>query len=105
MVRRFVRQALDGCAVDLDHAVLIAGELATNSVCHAPGPFVVVVRWSETELWVGVSDTSPIGPHLAPAEADRLGGRGMLLVNDLAQEWHVEARADGKTVWARLRSR
>ncbi|MBO0691373.1 MAG: ATP-binding protein [Acidimicrobiaceae bacterium] len=105
MVREFVRETLEGKAVDLDHAVLVAGEMATNSIRHAPGPFAVVIKCSETELAVGISDTNPIGPPVPPEDVQVAGGYGMQLVAHLAEEWQIETEAGGKTVWAWLRPR
>lgn len=104
-VRSFVREALVGCPVDVDYAVLIAVELATNAIRHAPGAFAVVIRASVTEVLVGVSDTSLVGPQLRLADAELPGGRGLQLVDRLAEEWHVETGPEGKTVWSRLRRR
>lgn len=104
-VRLFVREALERAPVDLDYAVLIAAEIATNSVRHAPGPFTVIIHYSDTQILLGVSDTSPTGPLLRLADSDLTGGRGLQLVDRLAEEWHVETGPEGKTVWARLRVR
>lgn len=105
MVRQFVRETFEGSRVDVDDAVLVAGEMATNAVRHTPGPFVVLIHRSDTELAVGVRDTSPVEPSVMHADAEAEWGFGMQLVDRLADSWHMEAQADGKTTWARLRLR
>ena len=47
--------------------------------------------------------TPPKGLHIGPA-GSIAGGRGMLIVDAVADEWGVAARAAGKEVWFRLRS-
>ena len=104
MVRQFVRESLEGSPVDIDHAVLIVGELATSAIRNARGPFAVTIRVSETELVVEVSDTGPVEPPVPPADIDAVERTsGMELVDRLAEEWHIEAGPEGKTVQARLR--
>ena len=103
MVRQFVRETLEGSPVDLDHAVLIASELATNAIRQAPGPFTIAIRVSETDLVVEVSDTAPAGLD-SPADSDAAAATSsMELVGRLAEGWHIEAGPEGKTVRARLR--
>ena len=43
------------------------------------------------------------GLHIGPA-GSIAGGRGLLIVDAVADEWGVAARATGKAVWFRLRS-
>jgi anti-sigma regulatory factor (Ser/Thr protein kinase) len=47
--------------------------------------------------------TPPKGLHIGPA-GSIAGGRGMLIVDALADEWGVAARSGGKEVWFRLRT-
>ncbi|MCQ6552679.1 ATP-binding protein [Streptomyces sp. C10-9-1] len=103
------------CAHELgelaDRAELLASELATNSVRHTPGPAAMRLRWAHPVLRVSVSDPSPVFPaRLAvPCPADREGGRGLELLDLLADTWGGgvrEAAAPGRTgkvVWFELR--
>ena len=54
---------------------------------------------------IAVCDASPVEP--LPREADEAaeGGRGMLLVELLAESHGVRSQPPGKTVWARVRRR
>lgn len=47
--------------------------------------------------------THPKGLHIGPS-GSIAGGRGMLVVDAVADEWGVAARTTGKAVWFRLRS-
>jgi hypothetical protein len=47
--------------------------------------------------------TGPQALHIGPA-GSIAGGRGMLIVDAIADEWGVTARSAGKEVWFRLRT-
>jgi hypothetical protein len=51
-----------------------------------------------------VSDSSNSSPYLRRAEKFDEGGRGLLLVAQLARRWGVRHRAVGKTLWAEIGS-
>ncbi|ALM43632.1 hypothetical protein SFR_7017 (plasmid) [Streptomyces sp. FR-008] len=53
-------------------------------------------------LIIEVSDTSSTAPHLRRATAFDEGGRGLMLVAQLAERWGARHSADGKTIWAEL---
>lgn len=109
LVRRQVGRVLDGWGYgedDVDTAVLVCSELATNAVQHAYAPrqhFDVQVTVTGKECLIEVSDTSPAPPRPATPDADDEGGRGLLLVAALAEGvGHRQRTPAGKTVWARL---
>jgi anti-sigma regulatory factor (Ser/Thr protein kinase) len=86
-------------------ARLLITELVTNSVRHAgngtPGSIGLGLRWSDTALHVSVTDDGPgFDPASAmkPADGHRPGGRGLLMVDALADRWGVE-RAGATRVW------
>jgi two-component sensor histidine kinase len=96
---------------DLIHSLLlIVSELVTNSVRHAAllSPQIAVevaVGWE----WIRVSveDQHPYRPTALEADHARTGGRGLLLVRELAREaggaCDVEhTAAGGKVIWAAL---
>ena len=82
---------------------ILVSELATNAVRHARTPFSVTVLWDGFRVRLEVGDASPNGlrPRLA-RYLDREGGRGLLLVDAVADEWGVDFYGDGKTVWLTL---
>ncbi|WP_406284865.1 ATP-binding protein [Embleya sp. NBC_00896] len=110
-VREHVRVALTVWDLDAlsDIAVLLASELATNAVRHAGlgRPFSVVVRRDRTPdgtscVWIEVHDTDPRTPEVVEATDDDTGGRGLLLVESLADGWESVPEPGGKCVRFRL---
>ena len=49
-----------------------------------------------------VSDSSPREPRLRAAAEDEEGGRGLLLVETIAERWGVDPLPSGKRVWFEL---
>lgn len=99
--------ALNGVGSEAKETVtLVVAELAANAVRHGRvrgRGFLVRLVPSEDVVRVEVLDARVDRlPALAP-EPDE-GGRGLLLVAALAEEWGVELSPDGahKTVWAEL---
>ncbi|MFD3735416.1 ATP-binding protein [Streptomyces sp. NPDC058632] len=93
-----------------DTVTLVVAELAANAVLHGRVPgrdFELRLTCDRTAglVRVEVSDTHPAHPELPePAgrpAADTEGGRGLLLVEAVADRWGVDGRmGPGKTVWA-----
>jgi anti-sigma regulatory factor (Ser/Thr protein kinase) len=83
-------------------AVLLVSELVTNAVKYGAGPEIVMVVDLTDPVRVEIHDTSPgVLPRLKePVEGP--GGRGLLLVDRLADAWGVSATAGGKSVWFRM---
>lgn len=83
-----------------DVVELLTSELATNAVLHGQGDRVTVrVRWDAPLFRVEVCDESASVPRLTSYSADAATGRGMILVQELSNEWGTFDRGDGKTVW------
>lgn len=87
-----------------DVALLLTNELVTNAVLHGSGEPVVEIRVYDRRLWIGVEDAdSASTPQPRRAGSDALSGRGLLLVDALAQSWGTTVTASkGKTVWFTL---
>jgi anti-sigma regulatory factor (Ser/Thr protein kinase) len=84
-------------------AELLTSELVSNAVLHAQGSFELSVCGEEGEaIRIEVVDESPLRPVLAPPDGDVIAGRGLWLVDALAEEWGVEPSGHGKAVWFRL---
>jgi anti-sigma regulatory factor (Ser/Thr protein kinase) len=121
--RTFRRWELAGDAIA--DAVLLTSELVTNAVLHARSPLKVSLAVADGVLEVGVSDAEPRTPRtprrrtpeadgghsrgegkasswLLAGEETREGGRGLMLVDELADEWGVASMVGGKQVWFRL---
>jgi anti-sigma regulatory factor (Ser/Thr protein kinase) len=84
--------------------LLLASELVTNAVLHGHGEPVLEIRTTDDLVWVGVRDPNRQPPQVRHVDADALGGRGLHLVDALAEDWGAAAvPGDGKTVWFLLR--
>ena len=96
--------AADG--IDRHAVAVMTSELATNVIRHtASAYFVVTVDRDDRNLEVSVTDRSPGNPAARSPEPSETNGRGLQLVQNLADEWGVRHSPDGtsKTVWFRLR--
>ena len=90
------------------NAELVVSELVTNAVTHAGSELEVVASLNDGDLNLFVRDHGRNLPQLPASRlreraGKRLGGLGLMLVEDLAVAWGTTCAAHGKTVWARLR--
>jgi hypothetical protein len=113
----------------VDEVTLAVSELVTNAVLHAHTHIEVELCISRGTIEICVSDNDPRPPIVRPVRLDLLAdldavpptasteaderhqslhvgpsgsvaaGRGLLIVDALADEWGVSERADGKEVW------
>lgn len=89
----------------VDRAVLVVSELVTNAVVHTKGPLRLRLEWRQERLSVAVADRLPRLLRLAgePGDLETEGGRGLLIVDQLASRWGVQHRAEGgKVIWCEL---
>ncbi|MEV7901471.1 SpoIIE family protein phosphatase [Streptomyces anulatus] len=100
MIRAAVRAW--GAKDRADEIELAADELITNALMHTDGGAVVTIRvlaGSERRLRVDVEDRSSALPRRRDAGESGVSGRGLMLVDRLADVWGVESRGSGKCVW------
>ncbi|KUJ68395.1 protein phosphatase [Streptomyces albus subsp. albus] len=102
--RHMIRAALRswGAGPRADDMELVADELITNALLHTDGGAVVTVRMltgAERRLRIDVEDTSSTLPRRREPGESGVSGRGLLLVDRLADVWGVESRGSGKCVW------
>ncbi|MDX2405547.1 SpoIIE family protein phosphatase [Streptomyces microflavus] len=100
MIRAAVRAW--GAKERADEIELAADELITNALMHTDGGAVVTIRvmaGSERRLRVDVEDRSSALPRRRDAGESGVSGRGLMLVDRLADVWGVESRGSGKCVW------
>jgi hypothetical protein len=113
----------------VDEVTLAVSELVTNAVLHAHTHIEVELCITHGIIEICVSDNDPRPPTVRPVRLDLLAdldavpatasveadarhqslhvgasgsiaaGRGLLIVDALADEWGVSERADGKEVW------
>jgi anti-sigma regulatory factor (Ser/Thr protein kinase) len=114
LARRLAGQRLDAWGIPYDcdahHTLtLIVAELAANAVRHGRVPgrdFHLALALDPTTVRIEVTDTRTEGVPVAAVVATptdlRDTGRGLLLVEHLADRWDWHPRRDGpgKTVWA-----
>ncbi len=104
--REFVRDALDIWHLEnlADPAALIISELIANAVRHTPCHSIrlVVRRLSTIRVRFGVVDRAPSRlPVLGPHGVDEESGRGLLLINAVADRWGYDLRGSGRRPWGK----
>ncbi|MFD5190722.1 SpoIIE family protein phosphatase [Streptomyces sp. NPDC058357] len=100
MIRAAVRAW--GAKTRADEVELAADELITNALMHTDGGAIVTIRvltGPERRLRVDVEDRSSALPRRRDAGKAGVSGRGLMLVDRLADLWGVESRGSGKCVW------
>jgi anti-sigma regulatory factor (Ser/Thr protein kinase) len=115
--RHFLRETLEQWSVTgdpADSAELCLSELVTNAVIHAGTSSELTVTLENDVLSVAVRD---LGGSTRPGDAEstvhlsededplRVFGRGLVLVDALADRWGSEADATGTTSWFALELR
>ncbi|WP_051814456.1 SpoIIE family protein phosphatase [Streptomyces iakyrus] len=78
---------------------LIVSELVTNAIRYGSTPIELRLIRGST-LICEVSDGSSTAPHLRRARIFDEGGRGLLLVAQIAERWGSRHTPRGKTIWA-----
>lgn len=102
MARHLIRAAVAawGAWDQADEIELAADELMTNALVHTDGVGQVSMRLTpEGRIRIEVEDTSSDLPRQREAGDWAVSGRGLLLVDRLADAWGVEPRGGGKCVW------
>lgn len=82
-------------------AELVVSELVTNAIRYG-GPPIQLRLIRDTAVICEVSDSSSAAPHLRRARTFDEGGRGLMLVAQLARRWGTRHKAAGKTIWAEI---
>ncbi|WP_371664584.1 SpoIIE family protein phosphatase [Streptomyces sp. NBC_00280] len=94
------RQLADWGLAELEFATeLIVSELVTNAIRYGDGPIQLRLIRADA-LICEVSDCSSTAPHLRRARTFDEGGRGLLLVAQMAERWGSRQTTVGKTIWA-----
>jgi len=84
--------------VPIDKIVLTASELVTNAVQAGATTVEIDVTVTEGRLDLVVVDDAGGWPTPTSAAPDDTAGRGLLIVEQLADTWEVVARRHGKAV-------
>ncbi|MGW2045810.1 ATP-binding protein [Streptomyces sp. NPDC001858] len=87
-------------------AELLTSELVTNALVHTDDDAVLTATVSPSGLRVEVRDSAPRRPRPSTQSAQSADegthGRGLVLVESLADTWGVRAHGAGKIVWFEL---
>ncbi|MFI2350506.1 SpoIIE family protein phosphatase [Streptomyces sp. NPDC019443] len=93
-------------AEQIDSAVLMVSEMVTNVLVHTDGHALLVAEVARGDaarrLRVEVADTSDELPHRRRPGEMASSGRGLLLMEVLADAWGVDPRGEGKSIWFEL---
>jgi serine phosphatase RsbU (regulator of sigma subunit)/anti-sigma regulatory factor (Ser/Thr protein kinase) len=93
-------------ADQVDSAVLMISEMATNVLVHTDGDALLVAEVAHDDtarrLRVEVTDASDELPHRRRPGEMASSGRGLLLMEMLADNWGVDPRGEGKSIWFEL---
>jgi anti-sigma regulatory factor (Ser/Thr protein kinase) len=87
-----------------DQMVLLTSELVTNAVLYGRSTVRLIVTWTGIGMRVEVGDDNARAPVVRVSDPSAIDGRGMTLVNELADEWGVAHDGTGKRVWFEMRT-
>ncbi|MFE2876777.1 SpoIIE family protein phosphatase [Streptomyces roseus] len=103
--RRQIRELLHDWAdaEQVDSAVLMVSEMVTNVLIHTDGDALLVAEAvgepGTRRLRIEVADASDELPHKRHPGETASSGRGVLLMEMLADTWGVDPRGEGKSIW------
>ncbi|MFE3599330.1 ATP-binding protein [Streptomyces sp. NPDC059142] len=106
-LRRVLRMHMEfwGLSEVIAPAQICVSEMVTNVIRHVgegtPTMLAVSMRGTHVRLELRDPDTRAFPALLAPGD-DAESGRGMLLVDELADRWGVVLRPNAKIVWCEL---
>ncbi|MFJ9644249.1 SpoIIE family protein phosphatase [Streptomyces sp. NPDC101206] len=109
--RRQIRELLHDWAdpEQVDSAVLMVSEMVTNVLVHTDGDALLVAEAvgepGGRRLRIEVADSSDELPHVRHPGEMASSGRGVLLMEMLADAWGVDPRGEGKSIWFELHER
>jgi anti-sigma regulatory factor (Ser/Thr protein kinase) len=105
--RRWARSRLAGCGIGADEPladtlVLLISELVTNAVVHTGCPAVLRMLFGGPGVRVEVMDSSDRPPARRHTDGDATNGRGLELVDGLADRWGWQREGAGKRIWCEI---
>ena len=90
---------------DRDDAAMLVTELVANVVDHVRGQASLTLELAYSDEWlrISVADGSAVRPLVREPENHQPRGRGLQLVQAIADRWGSEEHRGGKRVWFELR--
>lgn len=104
--RTFVRAALLAWGLEdlLDPVLLLTSEIVSNALLHAGTDMAVRVQRDGSGVRVDVADGSGVPPVRRRTSMSATTGRGVQLLDSLADEWGWVPSLHGKSVWFQVLS-
>jgi anti-sigma regulatory factor (Ser/Thr protein kinase) len=103
--RETIQDVLAGVDPTLvESVVLMVSELTTNAILHARTEFTLEIETSDDNVRITVSDAGPGDPALKTPARDTTTGRGLQIVERLADQWGIVDGSPGKSVWFVVRT-
>ncbi|WP_243275064.1 ATP-binding protein [Streptomyces albus subsp. chlorinus] len=105
LTRAVLHQRWAAPAQVTEHTVLLVSELVGNAVRHT-GAHTIGIRMLRRSGWIRVEVRDPSRglPCLLPVGELDTSGRGLFLVDTLAERWGVDLLPRGKTTWFEMRA-
>ncbi|MCQ0023208.1 ATP-binding protein [Streptomyces somaliensis DSM 40738] len=110
--RRWARSRLAGSGIDDDESladtlVLLISELVTNAIVHTGHPAVLRLLFGPGGAGAGivrveVADDSASPPQQRRADGADTHGRGLELIDGLADRWGWQPEGRGKRIWCEV---
>jgi anti-sigma regulatory factor (Ser/Thr protein kinase) len=102
--RRFTEETLASWSCDalVEPARLLVSELVVNAIIHAQSAASLRLEQEGSVLRVSVADGSTSVPKRRPYSPTATTGRGLMILDAVADDWGVEIGPDGKVVWFEL---
>jgi anti-sigma regulatory factor (Ser/Thr protein kinase) len=103
--RHFVTDAIADIPKEVsERAALLVSELATNAIKHGGTDFEVLIERKPDELYIEIADSGAGSPTVRRALPQDPSGRGLHIVEALADKWGVRPASSGagKSVWFTL---
>jgi signal transduction histidine kinase/DNA-binding response OmpR family regulator len=101
-VMRGILEEWEVAADDTERVLLALSEMVTNAIVHGRPPIEVHVRMASSALIVQVFDAATSIPRRARPGVDDEHGRGLVIIERLAERWGIRPAPSGKAVWASL---
>lgn len=103
--RLFVGELLRANGADgaTEVCLLLTSELVTNALLYARSDVVLRVLINAPMVRISVHDDSPVPPVARSSQTEDTSGRGLALVEGLANDWGVTLNGQGKEVWFEVR--